>query len=84
MMQLLYGPANYDRPLTGLTVDDNKVSNAACCDAAPDYLLNTLWAPKTRRPLTLWVPPCARRWSKTRMPNAKHRSEPERSNPQGR
>ena len=49
MMPLLYDPANYDRLFTGITVGDNKVFNAACCDAAaPHYDLNTVWVPKTR------------------------------------
>ena len=85
MMPLLYDPANYDRLFTGITVGDKKVFNAACCDAAaPHYDLNTVWAPKTHPGPTLWVPLCARRSSKTTMPNAEHRSEPARRTPQCR
>ena len=41
-MPLLYDPANYHRRFTRITVGDNKLFNAACCDAAPHYFVNTV------------------------------------------
>jgi len=40
-MAILYDPANYARLFTDVTVGDNKSFNQECCDAGPQYDLNT-------------------------------------------
>jgi kumamolisin len=69
LMRILYDPANYDRLFTDITIGTNKVFNDTCCDAAPNYDLNTglgqldftelaaVLAEQARRPVPVVVPP---------------------------